>query len=150
MSVTSRTIHASCDDVFAVLANGWHYSGWVVGTSTIRAVEASWPAVGAKLHHSVGAWPIKIDDHSEVLECVPGRRLVLQAHGWPMGEARVQVDLIALDGGRCRATITETPDSGPGLMLRNPAGDVLLDLRNRECLRRLASLAERRECPATD
>ena len=43
--------------VFAVLSNGWLYPSWVVGASRIRAVEAAWPAEGAKIHHSFGIYP---------------------------------------------------------------------------------------------
>lgn len=47
------TVHAHIDatpqTVFAVLADGWHYSNWVVGTSNVRAVQADLPMVGSKL-----------------------------------------------------------------------------------------------------
>lgn len=36
MSKTSRVVGADPDDVFAVLADGWSYAGWVVGDSYIR------------------------------------------------------------------------------------------------------------------
>ncbi len=148
MSVTTHRIRATPERVFDVLANGWLYSGWVVGTSTIRAVEDTWPAPGSKIFHAVGAWPVMVKDETQVLESVPGKRLVLQARGWPMGEARVEVDLEA-EGDGCRATITETPSRGPALLMRNPAGELLLHQRNIESLRRLASLAERHDVPAS-
>ncbi len=44
MATVHAHIDASPDSVFAVLADGWHYSNWVVGTSHVRAVQADWPA----------------------------------------------------------------------------------------------------------
>jgi hypothetical protein len=43
MTVT-RDVAATKQQVWDVLADGWSYSGWVVGNSRIRAVSASWPA----------------------------------------------------------------------------------------------------------
>jgi hypothetical protein len=42
MTVT-RDIAATRQRVWDVLANGWTYSGWVVGNSRIRAVDPAWP-----------------------------------------------------------------------------------------------------------
>ena len=81
----------SAEDVFAVLADGWVYPVWVVGASRMRAVDDDWPEVGSRLHHSAGAWPLLIDDTSEVLAYDPPRAMVLQARGWPAGEARVEI-----------------------------------------------------------
>src|ERR1700712_3495861 len=94
MSVQTRQIAASPSRVWDVLSDGWLYSGWVVGASHIRRVEPEWPQVGAQLHHSVGSWPAMINDSTKVLESRPGERLVLQARGWPLGEARVELDLV--------------------------------------------------------
>src|SRR3954449_5936553 len=33
----------------------------------MRAVSSDWPAVGATLHHSLGSWPLLIDDTAHVL-----------------------------------------------------------------------------------
>jgi hypothetical protein len=38
VAVTRRVIQAPADHVFAVLADGWTYSDWVVGTAHIRDV----------------------------------------------------------------------------------------------------------------
>lgn len=141
MSVQSRRIADGVDRVWDVLSDGWLYSGWVVGTSHIRSVDASWPQVGAQLHHSAGTWPAVIKDRTEVLESRPSERLVLQARGWPLGEARVELDL-APDGDGCQVTITETPTDGPGRWLHNPLQEKALDARNRESLSRLADMVE--------
>ena len=68
MATNTRAMRCTPDDVFRVLANGWHYPAWVVGASRMRDVDNSWPAPGTKLHHSFGIWPLVIDDTTEVLE----------------------------------------------------------------------------------
>lgn len=146
MATVSRDMTASPEHVWEVLADGWEFVAWVVGASRMRAVDDDWPGVGSRLHHSVGVWPLLIDDDTRVLECDPGRRLVLQARAWPVGEARVELELtpIALPGGRpgCRVTMHEHPSAGPGLAMLNRVGDALLVKRNVESLARLAMIAE--------
>jgi uncharacterized protein YndB with AHSA1/START domain len=143
MATVSRLVQASCDSVWEVLADGWVYPTWVVGASRMRAVDAAWPAVGARLHHSVGAWPMLIDDTTEVREAEPPSRLLLRARGWPVGEARIELRLDPEAGG-CRVTMYEEPAAGPGLRLFNPLADRMLVARNTESLTRLAALAEAR------
>ena len=87
----SRNVRASAGSpqaVFEVLADGWLYPGWVVGASRMRAVDAAWPAEGARLHHSVGVWPLLIHDETVSLEWRPPNRAVVRAKGRPIGEAR--------------------------------------------------------------
>ena len=45
----------------------------------MRAVDRDWPAEGSELHHSVGAWPLLIDDDTVSLEWDPPRRAVVRA-----------------------------------------------------------------------
>ena len=52
--------------VFAVLADGWLFSSWVVGAARGRAVDAGWPKPGARIHHSFGVWPVMVTDVAEV------------------------------------------------------------------------------------
>src|SRR6476469_10361131 len=82
-----RETTATPAQVWDVLADGWTYASWVVGASRVRSVDPSWPAPGALIHHSAGAWPLLLDDETEVVESEPGRRLVLQARGRPLGAA---------------------------------------------------------------
>lgn len=148
MSTTVRRgVKATPDDVWAVLADGWTYAGWVVGASRIRAVDADWPDPGTRIHHSVGVWPLLIDDHTEALAAEPGRLLVLRARAWPIGEARVELRLEAAGVGATLVTMEEDVVAGPGRMLPRPARDVLIAQRNTEALRRLAHLAEGRTAP---
>jgi len=145
MAEVSKVINAPRDAVFAVLADGWTYSDWVVGTVHIRDVDASWPAVGAKIHHKAGPWPLSLWDHTEVLESTPPSRLVLRARLWPLGEARVHLTLESVGERATRVTIGENFAAGPLRWVENKLNDLVMHGRNRESLRRLADIAARRE-----
>jgi len=142
MSRNVRRMACSAEDVFAVLADGWVYPAWVVGASRMRDVEASWPAAGAKVHHSVGVWPLLIDDVTVSRRWDPPRRMVMRARGWPIGEARVTIDVRPLGDAACLVRIQEEAVSGPALLIPPPIREVLLHWRNTETLHRLAYLAE--------
>jgi hypothetical protein len=143
MAITTRTLSCSPEAVFDVLADGWLYPSWVVGASRIRDVEATWPSVGAKIHHSFGVWPALIDDTTSVLEWDPPRRAVLKARGWPVGSAEVILEVEAQAGGR-EVRISEDAVEGPGRLIPKPVRDALIGVRNAETLRRLEYLAEGR------
>ena len=143
MATTTDTASCSPEAVFAVLADGWLYPSWVVGASRIRDVEPAWPAEGAKIHHSFGIWPVLIDDSTSVLEYDPPRRLVLKARGWPLGSARVVLEVEPTPGG-CRITIDEDAIEGPGQLVPSALRQPLIHVRNVETLRRLRFLAEGR------
>lgn len=146
MATNTCHIAASRDRVWTVLSDGWTYSNWVVGTSHLRAVERDWPAVGARLFHGSGPWPLLTRDETVVEESDPGARLVLTVRGRPFGEARVIMELESEADG-CRVTMHETPIAGPGSWLHNPASEALLVRRNTETLNRLSALAELRTQP---
>ena len=143
MSTTTRSVSARPEQVWEVLADGWLYPLFVVGASRMRDVDESWPAVGARLHHSVGTWPLLIDDTTEVLEVEEGRRLLLKARGWPAGEAHVDISLRP-DGDATLVTMEEDATAGPGVLVPKPLRDAQLHWRNVEALRRLAFLVEGR------
>ena len=133
----------SPSDVAEVLADGWLFPSWVVGASRMRDVDAAWPAVGSQLHHSFGSWPVLLDDATTVLEWDPPRRLVMQPRGWPLGEARVTLEVRTSPGG-CEVRMTERAVRGPGRLVPAVLMDPLLHVRNTETLRRLAYLSEGR------
>ncbi len=143
MSTTTRSVSATPEQVWEVLSDGWLYPLFVVGASRMRDVDESWPAVGAKLHHSVGTWPLLIDDTTEVVEIEEGKRLLLLARGWPAGQAHVDISLQP-DGDTTVVTIVEDATAGPGLLMPKPLRDVQLHWRNVETLRRLAFVVEGR------
>jgi hypothetical protein len=141
MARNARRIDASPERVFEVLASGWLYPSWVVGASRIRAVDDSWPANGAELHHSFGVWPLLINDKTVLLEWDPPRRAVLQAHGWPIGEARVTIE-VRPQGRASIVRLTEDAVEGPGRMVPSVIRQPGIYVRNRETLRRLSYLVE--------
>lgn len=140
MATVTQVYNSPAADVWKVIADGWLYSGWVVGASRIRAVDAHWPEVGSRLHHSVGAWPLVIDDSTRVTAVEPGKSLELIARGWPMGEAKVLITLEDL-GTQCRVTMAEDAVRGPGLAVPKVLRDPLISVRNRETLKRLELMA---------
>ncbi len=148
MASVSRVVAAPPDQVFAVLADGWSYSNWVTGTSHMRAVQGTWPEVGAKLFHAAGLWPVVTRDETVVRQVAHNARLELIAKGWPIGEARVVIELVPTTPAATEVRLAETPISGPGKWLHNPLTELLLTRRNVESLARLAAIVERRTVPA--
>jgi hypothetical protein len=146
MTVAHRAISAPPEQVFRVLRDPWSYPSWVVGASRARAVEGEWPALGAKLHHSFGAWPFVVDDLTVVVEWDEPRHAALEAHGGLLGVARVQFDVKPRRDG-CVVRMYEDAISGPGMLVPKLARDLLGFPRTVEALKRLAFLAERKEQP---
>jgi len=142
----SRQVAAPASAVWAVIADGWTFSSWVVGTARIRAVDPGWPRPGSLMHHSFGTWPLLLNDQTHVVREEEGRLLELTARGWPAGEARVQIE-IRPEGDRCTVLLTEDAVSGPGALIPPVVRQPLIALRNRETLRRLAMLAEGKAAP---
>jgi uncharacterized protein YndB with AHSA1/START domain len=136
-----RHVSARPEDLWAVLADGWLYPLWVVGATSLRAVDESWPATGSRIHHSVGAWPAMVHDNTEVLAVEPGRLLELRARVWPAGAADVRMRLEPRDGDTL-VVMEEKVSSGPLALIPRVAYGPLLKARNIESTRRLANLAE--------
>ncbi|WP_246231188.1 SRPBCC family protein [Mycolicibacterium sediminis] len=126
------------------MADGWTYTQWVVGNSRMRAVDPDWPAVGSTIHHSVGVWPLLLNDETVVDECVPQRRLVLIAKGRPFGKARITLQLFDVPTG-CRIEMAEVPVGAPMGWVPERAALLAAMPRNRECTWRLAAIAERKQ-----
>ncbi|MET0899165.1 MAG: SRPBCC family protein [Mycobacterium sp.] len=139
-----RDTKASRHEVWAVLADGWTYSQWVVGNSRMRAVDANWPEVGSTIRHSIGVWPLLLDDLTVVQQCQPLEELVLLAKGRPFGKARITLRLYDTDGGGCRIEMAEVPVGVPMGWVPDRLSLAAAIPRNRECTWRLAALAERR------
>lgn len=143
LTTVQRHLNCTPDDVFGVLGDGWTYPIWVVGASRMRAVDPSWPQVGAKLHHSAGIWPLLINDSTSILVWDPPRQVVLEARGWPAGVAKVDLTVQPEESG-CRVSIREDVVRGPSRLIPQAARQALMNVRNQETLRRLAYLAEGR------
>ena len=143
MTPVERILKTTPQRVWDVLSDGWLYPVWVVGASRMREVDDTWPAVGSKLHHSVGLWPALVDDNTEVTDCDPLRLLELRARAWPIGTAAVRLTLTA-QGAGTRVVIEEDAVEGPGKLVPKAVRAPGLKWRNTETLRRLAFIAERR------
>ena len=143
MSQSERLVHATPADVSAVLADGWSYAGWVVGAARIRSVDDGFPAPGTSIHHSVGVWPLLVNDVTTVEEFEYGERLVIKVRVWPAGAGRVEF-IMTTDPEGCLLVMREEAIDGPAGLLPAAVLDPVLHWRNNETLRRLAYLAESR------
>jgi uncharacterized protein YndB with AHSA1/START domain len=141
MATNHIQIAAPPDRVFAALANADNYGDWVVGSDVIRDADSTWPKVGSRFYHRVGVGPVKVNDHTEVLESDPPHRLVLHARARPLGTAEVGMRLTERDGGTY-VTMTETAGDRLSRLALNRLTDPLIRLRNAESLRRLKRIAE--------
>jgi Polyketide cyclase / dehydrase and lipid transport len=141
-----RHIAATRHQVWNVIADGWTYSQWVVGNTRMRAVDPSWPAPGSTIHHTIGIWPAVLNDETQVESSTPLEELVLLAKGRPLGGARITLRLKDA-GEECCVEMAEVPVGGPLNLVPRRLALAAAHPRNRECLARLAALAERREEP---
>jgi hypothetical protein len=141
MAENHKLIQADAARIFGVLSNPDTYADWVVGAHKIRDADRTWPAVGSRLHHRVGVGPLKLNDHTEVMECKPGEKLVLHALVRPFGTAVVTM-LLEPRAGATEVTMTENAGDKLSRIAINPLTDWIVHLRNVESLRRLARIAE--------
>ncbi|MFF0545443.1 SRPBCC family protein [Nocardia thailandica] len=139
--LTARvTVPVPCERAFATLADGWLYASWVVGASHIRRVDPDWPAVGSRIHYSVGLWPVLIRDTTVVRSVEGPHRLELEARLWSLGSAGIRLTLTETQPGYTTIEMVERAISGPGHLVPGPAQDLLFAARNQESLNRLAAL----------
>jgi Polyketide cyclase / dehydrase and lipid transport len=131
---------ATPDRVWAVLADGYRYDDWVVGTKDVVGVDATWPAVGSRLRFRFGFGPLTFDGDTVVRICEPRERLELEAHAMPIGTARIAIRLVPW-ADETLVFIDEHPLRGPGARVHNAVSEVVLRLRLGQMLRNLARLA---------
>ena len=75
--------------VFEVLSDPASYGDWVVGsTPSAMRTRTGPPSARASITASASG-PFKVNDHTEVVEFDPQRKLVLHARARPMGTALV-------------------------------------------------------------
>jgi uncharacterized protein YndB with AHSA1/START domain len=141
MATVSLDMSAFPQQVWAALADPDTYADWVVGSDSIRTADDEWPATGSKFHHRVGSGPLKVRDHTEVLESTPPRHLVLHARARPIGTARVELTIAERSGGS-RVTMRETAGDRLTLLALNPLTYPLMNRRNTTALKRLKRIAE--------
>ena len=136
MATNERRIPAPPEAVWNVLADPAEYGRWVVGSQRIRAADAAFPAPGARFHHAVGIGPLRVNDHTEVVEAEPPVRLRLRAKARPLGTATVIIELVPEHAGTT-VRLVERPDGLYAPLALSPLVHVLTKLRNAESLRRL-------------
>jgi uncharacterized protein YndB with AHSA1/START domain len=136
-------VDAPPEAVWEVLADPWLYTQWVVGNKRIRGVEAAFPAVGSRFHHTLRGGLLTVRGHTRVVAVERGRRLELDARMWPLGHAHVIVEVEPCAGGT-RVTMVEDPTSGPVKLLETRLMHGVAHGRNKEALRRLRRLSEQR------
>ena len=139
-----QELDVPADDVVAVLSDPWSYAAWVVGASQVRDVEGDWPKPGAAIHHSIGAWPLLVRDRTKVVESELPQGLELDVAVWYFGRGRVRFQVEALGADRCAVTMVEEMQEGLMAHLPDAVVDPMLQLRNKETLRRLEALAHGR------
>lgn len=143
MARNRRVVAAPVATVFAVLSDPRTYDDFVVGTKRIRRFDPRWPEVKSVFHHTLGIGPLILRDVTRVTEVVEPDRLVLRAQMRPFAVNRVAFSLRPSDGGT-EVEVEEHAIEGPAAAVWNRALDGVLWLRNKEMLRRLGKVAERR------
>lgn len=136
-------VEASVAQVWEQLSDGWSYAEWVVGTRRIRAVDPGWPEVGTGLTYQAGLGPFTFEGRTWSRLCVPPQQLELEAVAAPGASVRISVRLMEWDR-QALVVIDEHPLRGPHLLLENPVVEMILTVRNRFLLRRLAELVKQR------
>lgn len=100
MAHNTIVVDAPPETVFGVLSDGFAYPDWIVGSEQVLAVDPGFPAPGTRFHHRSGTGPVKVRDHTEVVDAHPPYRLDLVARARPLfGSARVAL-LVAPRGRR--------------------------------------------------
>ncbi|MFF3540285.1 SRPBCC family protein [Streptomyces platensis] len=141
MAVRHQLIRRSPEELWAVLADRSRYQDWVVGTARSRPADGNWPEAGATLEYTVRLGPWEATGHTVVRHSDPPRTLELEVDSGRLGTARIAVEVRPW-GADSLVIVDEHPLAGPGGRLHNAALDVLLQLRHRSMLSRLADVAE--------
>jgi len=136
VACNERTIQATPEQIWAVLADAHSYERWVVGAKDIREADGSWPEPGSMLQHTSGLGPLHLKDNTKVLESEPPHRLVLEARGRPLGIARIEIRLEP-EGAATVVTMVEDAVRPVPAALVNATLSPLMHSRNVETLRRL-------------
>jgi uncharacterized protein YndB with AHSA1/START domain len=140
MAANERFMPVPPEAVWDALADPYGYGYWVVGSKEIRDADATWPQPGSRFHHTVGAGPLSVRDHTESLEAHRPALLRLRAKARPLGTAQVTMEMTPQDGGT-RVRMTENPDGLTSWLTLNPLLHLLTRGRNAESLMRLEELA---------
>ncbi|MEO3848413.1 SRPBCC family protein [Streptomyces sp. B8F3] len=148
MARRHRLIKVDPGRVWDVLADGWRYAEWVVGTASSEPVRGQWPEVGAAIGYEVRLGPLRFANETVVRRCVEGSVLELEAHAGGLGTARIALEVHPW-GENTLVTVDEHPLRGTAGALHNAGAEALIQLRHRTMLARLARICEAEpEAPA--
>jgi hypothetical protein len=143
VAVVNALVECRPEQVWDVLADGYAYADWVIGTSEIRAVDDGWRWVGTSIHYTVGRGPLALRGRTTVRQVSQGRRLGLEADAGLLGAARIVIELDEWGDGTV-IVIDEHPLRGPAYWLHSMVSETLLLLRGRPMVNQLARVVERR------
>ena len=143
----ARVIERSPETVWAVLEDPRLYAEWVVGTSESKPADGRWPQVGARLTYVLGRGRLAYEGRTVVRRMERPRWLELEADSGRLGTARIAIEVRAW-GAHSLVLVDEHPLRGLGGALHTAPLEVLIQLRHRKMLARLAEVVERR--PAAD
>ncbi|HEX4786867.1 MAG TPA: SRPBCC family protein [Actinospica sp.] len=141
MAIRHILVERDSDAVWAVLSDPEKFSAWVPGTVRTAAGSGMWPHAGASLVFKVGVGRLTMRGRTVVRISEPPHRLELEAFLDPLGSARIAVRLIPW-GEQTLVVIDEHPLRGPAAALHIAPMEVLLQLRHRRMLSRLAAAVE--------
>lgn len=142
MAIRHQVIKQSPEAVWAVLEDPGLYGEWVVGTSASWPLDDRWPQVDAALAYSVSLGPWSYEGRTVVRRFEPHRWLELEAHSGRLGTARIAIEVRPW-GGHTLVIVDEHPLRGLGGALHAAPLDLLIQLRHRSMLPRLARVVER-------
>ncbi|MFD7628367.1 SRPBCC family protein [Streptomyces sp. NPDC059851] len=141
MAVRHQLIHAAPHRVWSVLSDGSRYADWVVGTSESHVTRGPWPQLGSTLDYTVRVGPWTASGTTVVRRVNAPDALELEVDSGPLGTARVAIEIRSW-GEESLVIVDEHPLQGVGGALHNVALDVLIQLRHRTMLKRLADVVE--------
>jgi hypothetical protein len=124
------------DEVFAVLADPDAYHHWLVGSDTSPDADLSRPRSARDLTPR-RIRPVKLKDHTDLIEIDPSDRLVLSARTWPLSSAEITL-LLTARGRGTEVTMIESAGDPLSRLVLNPFTEPLAHLRTVGPLRRLA------------
>ncbi|MER0443749.1 SRPBCC family protein [Streptomyces sp. Edi4] len=142
MAIRHQLIRRSPEAVWAVLADPDRYGDWVVGPDKSSPLDHTWPATGSRLRFTLRLGPWSGEGTTIVRRSEACEELELEASFKALGSARIYLQLRPW-GTDTLVICDEHPLRGMGGTLHNPVTEVLLQLRHRGMLARLAKVVER-------
>ncbi|MGW1108884.1 SRPBCC family protein [Streptomyces sp. NPDC002540] len=112
-----------------------------MGTFDSGPGDRHWPEVGSSIKYTVRVGPKEFDGRTTVRRLDAPRALELEAHGGPLGTARIAFDVRPW-GDKTLVILDEHPLRGLGRSFHNTALDAFAQIRHRSMLRRLAEVVK--------